>query len=120
MKVLKRKKKLLNAPMPEVEETKKPRKNNKKNSLPPDVYKDEIPAKEIVLNANGKLIISVKRGGEEGLPRVDVRYFSTTDVYTGFTKSGVNFSLEYLPDLIGMLNDALEECDEKQLFEDFE
>ena len=42
------------------------------------------------------------------------------EVYTGFTKKGVNFDLEYLPDLIEILGDVSNECDEKKLFEDFE
>lgn len=121
MKVLKRKGLLkAQAHEEEVKETKKPRKSNTDNKLPSDEYKDEIPPKEIVLDENGKLVISAKRGGVDGLPRVDIRFFATTEVYTGFTKKGVNFDLEYLPDLIEMLGDVSNECDEKKLFEDFE
>lgn len=118
MKVLKRKG-LLKNKVEEVEE-KKPRKSNKGNKLPPDEYKDEIPPKEIVLDENGKLVISLKRGGEDGLPRVDIRYFATTDIYTGFTKKGVNFDLNYLTDLMEVLNDVFDEADEKELFEEFD
>lgn len=122
MEVLKIKRKCLLKPSEaEVkEEPKKPRKSNKGNTLPPDEYKDEIPPKEIVLNEDGKLIISVKRGGPLGLPRVDIRYFATTDVYCGFTKKGVNFDLAYLPDLMEILNTVTEECDVKKLFEEFQ
>ena len=121
MKVLKRKGLLKNREENiAVEEEKKPRKNNKTNKLPPDEYRDEIPPKEIVLDDNGKLVISVKRGGEDGLPRVDIRFYATTEVYTGFTKKGVNFDLNYLPDLMEILNDVSNEVDEKGLFEEFE
>lgn len=75
MKVLKRKGLLkAQAHEEEVKETKKPRKSNTDNKLPSDEYKDEIPPKEIVLDENGKLVISVKRGGVDGLPRVDIRF----------------------------------------------
>lgn len=121
MKVLKRKGLLKNREENvAVEEEKKPRKNNKTNKLPSDEYRDEIPPKEIVLDDNGKLVISVKRGGEDGLPRVDIRFYATTEVYTGFTKKGVNFDLNYLPDLLEILNDVSDEVDEKGLFEEFE
>ena len=121
MKVLKRKGLLKNREENvAVEEEKKPRKSTKGNKLPSDEYRDEIPPKEIVLDDNGKLVISVKRGGEDGLPRVDIRFYATTEVYTGFTKKGINFDLNYLPDLLEILNDVSDEVDEKGLFEEFE
>ena len=84
-------------------------------SLPPDDYKDEIEPKELVLSENGKLVFSVKRGGEFGLPCVDVRHFATTERYTGFTKKGINFPLEFLMELIDMLTEVSDECDRKGL-----
>ena len=107
-------------PEPVVEEPKKQRKSCKGNKLPTDEYVNEIAPIEIPLDENGKLIISVKRGGEFGLPKVDIRFYATTDVYTGFTKKGVNFNLDKLPQLKMALCDAIEECDKKGLFEDFE
>lgn len=100
--------------------TKKTRKSCKDNKLPSDEYKDEIEPIEIKLDDTGKLVISVKRGGEFGLPKVDIRLFATTEVYTGFTKKGINFNLDKLPKLKAILCDVIEECDEKGLFEDFE
>lgn len=122
MKLLtKRSKTLLTTtPEPEFKETKKPRKSHTENTLPSDAYKDEITPIEIPLNKDGKLIVSVKRGGEFGLPKVDIRYYATTEVYTGFTKKGVNFNLDILPELKSVLCDVIEVCDEKGLFEDFE
>lgn len=104
------------------EEEVTPKKTRKShvNSLPSDAYSDEIAPCEIPLNNDGKLVISVKRGGDLGLPKVDIRFFATTDVYTGFTKKGVNFNLDKLPELKAVLCDVIEECDEKGLFEDFE
>lgn len=122
MKILTRRK--VNVPITNTvkEEEVSPKRTRKShvNSLPSDTYLDEIAPCEIPLNSDGKLVISVKRGGDLGLPRVDIRFFATTDVYTGFTKKGVNFNLDKLPELKAVLCDIIEECDEKGLFEDFE
>lgn len=122
MKILTRRK--VNVPITNTvkEEEVSPKRTRKShvNSLPSDTYLDEIAPCEIPLNSDGKLVISVKRGGDLGLPRVDIRFFATTDVYTGFTKKGVNFNLDKLPELKAVLCDVIEECDEKGLFEDFE
>lgn len=84
-------------------------------TLPPDEYKDEITPKEIILDETGKLVISVKRGGDYGLPHVDIRHFVTTERYTGFTKKGVNFPLEFLYELMDLLQEVSDECDRKGL-----
>lgn len=97
-------------------EVKKPKEEEKPSrKLPPDEYKDEIPPKEIVLDETGKLVISVKRGGDYGLPHVDIRHYVTTERYTGYTKKGVNFPLEFLYELVDLLNEVSDECDRKGL-----
>ena len=83
--------------------------------LPSDEYKDEIEPKEIVLDENGNLVISVKRGGEYGLPCVDIRHYVTTERFTGFTRKGVNFPLELLLELVDTLREVSDECDRKGL-----
>lgn len=107
--------------------TKKPsRKSNTDNNikaLGSDEYKDLIPTREVILNADNKLVISVKRGGEIGLPKVDIRLYVTSDQYTGFTKKGVNFDLSHLPELKSLLCDVIEECSDlngNNLFDEFE
>ena len=100
---------------------KEPEKKEKKvNKLPPDTYKDEIEPKEMVIDENKKLIISVKRGGEFGLPMVDVRIYATTETYTGFTKKGITLPISDLVDLIDLLSDVQDRCDEKGLLEESE
>lgn len=106
-------------PKPEKPE-KKTRKSNTGNKLPSDEYKDLVKPVEIVLSDSGKLVISLKRGGELGLPRCDIRFFATTEVYTGFTKSGVSFDLDKLPELKAILCDMIEDADSLGLFEEFE
>lgn len=101
---------------PIVEKAPEPKKEEKQTpKLPPDDYKDEIEPKEIKLDETGKLVISVKRGGDYGLPHVDIRHFVTTERFTGFTKKGVNFPLEFLYELMDLLKDVSDECDRKGL-----
>ena len=97
------------------EETKKERKSHKENTLPPEDYKDEIEPLELQIDEGIKLVFSVKRGGEYGLPRVDVRQWVDTENYSGPTKKGINFPLEFLIDFIEKCNDVAEECDKADL-----
>lgn len=98
-------------------EVNKSTKTTAKNTLPPDEYKDEFEPKELVLDEKRKLVISVKRGGEYGLPMCDIRLFVTTEEYTGFTKKGINFPIEYLPDIADILGEVCDKCGEKKLFD---
>ena len=88
--------------------------------LPPDTYTPLMEPSELVLDETGKFVCSVQRGGDEGLPRVDIRTFQTTEAYTGFTRKGINFSLEMLPDLIAILEDISEKADNLKLYSEFE
>ena len=101
------------------EEVKQERKSHK-NVLPPDTYRDEIEPKRINIDEGIDLVFSVKRGGEHGLPRVDIRQYVKTENYEGYTKKGINFSLEYLYDIIDTLNEVNDECSEKGLDEEFQ
>lgn len=97
------------------EQKKNAKKETKKKDLPTDAYKDEIDPIDLEIDETRKFVISVKRGGEFGLPMCDVRQYQTTDLYTGFTKKGINFPVELLPDLIELLQVAYGECEEKEL-----
>ena len=102
----------------EVQETKKsPKKSGSKNTLPPDEYKDEFEPLEMPVDENRKFILSVKREPELGLPCADVRQYMTTEKYTGFTKKGINFPIELIPELIEELQHLYEKCEEKGLFD---
>lgn len=101
---------------PIVEKTPEVKKEEKRaKTLPPDDYKDEIEPKELILDETTKLVVSVKRGGDYGLPHVDIRHFVTTERFTGFTKKGINFPLEFLLELMDMLHEVSDECDRKGL-----
>ena len=114
MKLLKRKK------VSAAKEQSKAHTKSHKNELPSDEYKDLIPPVEIPLSDTGKLVISVKRGGEFGLPKVDIRLFVDTATYTGPTQKGINFYLDKLPDLGTYLFEVQEMCEKLKLFEEFE
>ena len=95
-------------------------KKQAQKKLPPDTYEPLIEKSEIVVDENRKFVISVQRGGEDGLPCVDVRTFQTTEAYTGFTKKGINFPLEMLPDLQRVFEEVADTCDKEGLFKEFE
>lgn len=94
------------------EETKK-----SKSSMPSDAYKEEIDPVEVLVDESRKIILSVKRGGDLGLLCADIRQFQTTQTYTGFTKKGINIPLEILPLVKAAIQDVIEECEDKGLFE---
>ena len=98
-------------------EEKPKKKEEPKKKLPADTYKDEITPVELEVDDSRKFVLSVKRGGEFGLPMCDVRQYQTTELYTGFTKKGINFPIELLPDLIELLQVVYDECEEKKLIE---
>lgn len=91
-----------------------------KKTLPSDTYAPLMDATELVVDESRKFVINVQRGGEDGLPCVDIRTFQTTEAYTGFTRKGINFPLEILPDLIRVLEDTSDRADKKRLYEEFE
>lgn len=113
-------------PMLKVVEPEKPSKPSKeekaakKKNMPSDEYKDLLPPIEMPVDETRKFILSVKRGGEFGLPMIDLRQYQTTELYTGFTKKGLNFSIELIPDLIDYLQKMYEACEEKDLFSEFD
>lgn len=116
--ILKRKIKRLEktAEVAEKKITKSPK--GTKNSLPADTYKEEIAPKEIVVDDTRKIVISVKRGGDLGLVCADIRQYQTTQTYTGFTKKGINVPLDTLVEIKATIQDAIEECEDKGLFDD--
>lgn len=100
---------------PKVKAQKKSRKK-----LPPDDYTPMMESLELIVDENRKFVFNVQRGGDEGLPCVDFRTYSTTEAYTGFTRKGVNFPLDLLPDVIRMLEEVSENAEKEGLYEEFE
>ena len=110
----------------EVEE-KKPRKSGS-NKLPPDTYKPLLTPKRVLVREfpqknstnMGKLYveINVKRYGEdeENAPEVYLQMYQESDFYTGYRKGGSHFPLEMLYDIIDLLTEVSEECDEKKIY----
>lgn len=88
--------------------------------LPPDTYKPLFDPSVVEIDENRQVYVNVQRGGEEGLPLVDIRIYQTTEAYTGFTKKGINIPLSMLPDLLQTLQDVSDTAEEKGLYEEYE
>ena len=114
MKLIKKKPTLIKV-QPVKEEKTPVEKKTKKSKLPPDTYKDEVTPLELVIDDTMKLVFTVKRGGDLGLPRVDIRQYVTTETYQGFTKKGINFPLEFMLEFMDRVEALNTECDEKGL-----
>lgn len=78
-----------------------------------DSYPDLLEKKELVLGDTNKLVFSVARGGEYGLPMIDIRHYTDTSKYSGPTKKGIRLPLEMLYDFLEILDEIDTECDEK-------
>ena len=112
----------------EPKEVKEPKKKSSGNKLPSDSYKPLLPPKRILVREfpqknttkMGKLYveISVKRYGEDEVnaPEVYLQMYQETDFYTGYRKGGSHFPLESLYDIIDLLTEVSEECDEHHIY----
>lgn len=121
-----KKKLVVEEPKTEVKEPKK-RKSNTSGKLPSDAYKPLLPPKRILVREfpqkdtvkMGKLYveISVKRYGEDEVnaPEVYIQMYQESDFYTGYRKGGSHFPLEELYDIIDLLTELSEECDEHHI-----
>lgn len=120
-----KKKLVVDEPKEEVKEPKK--KKSSGNKLPSDSYKPLLPPKRILVrefpqkntNKMGKLYveISVKRYGEDEVnaPEVYLQMYQESDFYTGYKKGGSHFPLEMLYDILDILTEVSEECDEHKI-----
>ena len=120
-----KKKLVVEEPKEEVKEPKK--KKSSGNKLPSDSYKPLLPPNRILVREfpqknsakMGKLYveISVKRYGEDDVnaPEVYLQMYQETDFYTGYRKGGSHFPLESLYDIIDLLSELSEECDEHNI-----
>lgn len=87
----------------------------KKEKLPSDKYKDEIEPIELKVSDTSKIVFSVKRAGDDGLPHVDIRLYVESKNYSGPTQKGVHFPIEFLNDFIDNLMAVNDECEGKNL-----
>ena len=67
-----------------------------------------------------KCVFSVKRKGEYGLPYFDIRLWANTEKYSGPTKQGLSLPIDKMTEVINKLNDIYDECEERELFKEFE
>lgn len=106
------------APVQEVKEEPAPKKKSTGKPLPEDSYSDEFEPFEVVIDETKKFVFSVKRQGDLGLLRVDVRLFETTERHTGWTKKGVNFPIENLFEMTDTLREVYDKCIENELIDE--
>jgi metal-dependent HD superfamily phosphatase/phosphodiesterase len=92
------------------EKAEKPKKE-KAEKLPPDTYAPMLEARELQISDTAKLVFSVSRKGEDGLPHIDIRLHVTSEQYTGLTKKGITFNTEYLYDFMEIVNDMNKELE---------
>ena len=87
--------------------------------IPSDEYAPLLKVKEMELTESLKIMFQVRRGGEDGLPLVDIRLFANTPNYTGFTKKGFSMPANRLDEFVNTCWDVLEEIEEHKLLEEF-
>lgn len=102
------------------EQKKKAQEKTSKMSRIPDEYREEIPTKFMSIgDGDSRLVFTVQRQGEFGLPHLDIRKFVKTPKYEGPTKSGINIPLESLVEMLDILNHIKDECEAKKLTVDY-
>lgn len=107
MKLLKKKSPVIPQTIVE-DEPQKVEKKRTKNALPPDTYQKDFE-EAVVIDENRTIMIAVQRGGELGLPMLDIRYYVRNDVYQGYTKKGITIPLQMAHDVSAKIQDALDE-----------
>ena len=86
-----------------------------KNKLPPDTYKKEFPPIVLEVDENKAIHLCIQRGGELGLPNVDIRVYQHNSVYTGYTQKGINFPIEFLEEFMESVSELFEKSVEREL-----
>ena len=121
-----KKKLVIDEPKEEVKEPKK--KKSSGNKLPSDSYKPLLPPKRILVREfpqkntakMGKLYVEISvnryREDEVNAPEVYLQMYQETDFYTGYRKGGSHFPLESLYDIMDLLSELSEECDEHHIY----
>ena len=94
-------------------------KEEKHKELPPDEYKTEV-TKTIPLSDANTLYLQVKRSGEFGLPVVDLRIFTQTKNYIGFTKKGFVIPVNLFANFITTCWDVNDEIESRGLISEYD
>ncbi|MBO8161118.1 MAG: hypothetical protein H0Z24_05730 [Thermosipho sp. (in: Bacteria)] len=76
-------------------------------------YEQIISPKELEISDKSKLVFSVSKAEDSNIPHLDIRLHVTSNKYTGLTKKGINFPIEWLPDFLEILDKIDRECAEK-------
>ena len=94
-----------------------------RNNLPADTYKPLTEEKYLDVTFDPEeekndvqYHVIAQRQGDLGLPYLDIRQIINSERYQGPTKKGINVPLEYIYDLRDLLEEVINECEEKELF----
>lgn len=86
-----------------------------KKKIVKEEFKQLVEQRELEISDNCKLVFSIARMGEDGTPHLDIRTHISGDAYTGPTKKGINFDTELLLDFQEIIDNLVNECEEKSL-----
>ena len=84
---------------------------NKKNAKNERTYTDLVKNRELSIAEGVKLVFSVSKAND-GNPHIDIRTHITSEKYTGMTKKGINFDIEFLEEfkqIIEFIDEELQE-----------
>jgi hypothetical protein len=92
---------------------KKKEKVEKEEKKVTPVYVKVLPDKELLIHDKAKLVFSVSQTSQDSPAHVDIRTHicNNEPKYVGPTQKGVNFDLEYLDEIIEMLQEISRECE---------
>lgn len=78
-------------------------------------YEQLIEERVIEIADGVSLVITASRKDKDSSPHIDVRTYIANDNYSGPTKKGINFDVEWLPDLIEILDEVNNDLEVKGL-----
>lgn len=117
MKIVKPRKLFVSKKAQEAQKKVAAKENLKKYS---DEYKDEVDPVDVQITEHTVLNVSCRRGGDYGLPFVNMRIFYRSDATDNEyrpTKTGLTFKLEMLESVIEALQKIDERCHKKKVGE---
>ena len=96
-----------------------PDENTLAGKLPPDTYQPMLPPRVLQLDSNNLLVLQVRRGGDEGLPEVDIRTKTKNkDNEYHFTRKGFTFPVEVLEEFSDTCLRLFDDVEEHNILED--
>ena len=96
-----------------------PKKDNRSYKKSDDEYKNTIIGEFELTPEKSKIVFSLCRNGEFGLPHFDIRLHIKTLSYVGPTRMGVQIPLNLIDNFIDLINKVYDVAEEKKLFDEY-